>query len=387
MKIIELTTFFHPVVGGVENQVEGISNSLISKGHHVKIFTTNKDRNGKVIGKIRWSIYKNTHVFRFPVLFRISKFHLIWIGLLFKLLTEDFDVLHVHGFRKYESYVALLVCRLKKKLVLVTTHNPFFVTSRNTKLEKLVKLHDKTFGKYFSKYFDGFLIILPKEEDILLQNFQIPKSKVHLVENAISDIFFERSNSDTNKLINELIPFDHPAHGRKWDHVVLAACRLNISKGLQTLYLATQQHKQTLFLFIGGDDGYESELRKLYNNSDNVVITGKFITQAKLSEAYQLCEIFVMPSLHEPFGLTPLEALASGTRVIVSPCVHKNIGEKFKEYISVADLPEEWSEKIGELLKSSKPLIGPQVEKIQRFDKLTEKFIKIIASLNPNLVA
>jgi hypothetical protein len=35
--------------------------------------------------------------------------------LFFYLLKNDFDIVHVHGFRKFETYLALLAAKLKRK--------------------------------------------------------------------------------------------------------------------------------------------------------------------------------------------------------------------------------------------------------------------------------
>ena len=48
---------------------------------------------------------------------------------------------------------------------------------------------------------------------------------------------------------------------------------------------------------------------------DNVVVTG-FVTEEDLPDHYRLCDLFVMPSQAEGFGIVFLEALASGRRVI-----------------------------------------------------------------------
>jgi len=43
-----------------------------------------------------------------------------------------------------------------------------------------------------------------------------------------------------------------------------------------------------------------------------------FVPDATLAILYRLARVFVFPSLHEGFGLPPLEAMASGTPVITS---------------------------------------------------------------------
>ena len=49
--------------------------------------------------------------------------------------------------------------------------------------------------------------------------------------------------------------------------------------------------------------------------SDHVVLTG-FVPEDELPDHYRLCDIFVMPSQAEGFGIVFLEALACGRRVV-----------------------------------------------------------------------
>lgn len=51
--------------------------------------------------------------------------------------------------------------------------------------------------------------------------------------------------------------------------------------------------------------------------ADRVTFTG-FVSSAAVHEMYAAADVFVLPSVSEPFGLTPLEALAAGTPALVS---------------------------------------------------------------------
>jgi glycosyltransferase involved in cell wall biosynthesis len=105
-KIMEVTTFYAPVVGGVETQVEDLSKRLVENGYDVEVLTTTatRDENQQLN---ETGSYQGIPVTRTKVLFSLSQFHKFAPGF-FKLFKEkDFDVIHIHGIRKFEGYLAL----------------------------------------------------------------------------------------------------------------------------------------------------------------------------------------------------------------------------------------------------------------------------------------
>jgi len=51
--------------------------------------------------------------------------------------------------------------------------------------------------------------------------------------------------------------------------------------------------------------------------ADKVLFTG-FLRGQDIDKAYQMADLYVMPSVSEPFGITPLEAMRNNTPVIIS---------------------------------------------------------------------
>jgi hypothetical protein len=66
--------------------------------------------------------------------------------------------------------------------------------------------------------------------------------------------------------------------------------------------------------------------------SRNVVFTG-FLRGKQLRDAFAIGDLFVMPSISEPFGLTPLEAASYGTASLVSH--QSGVSEVFKSCLKV----------------------------------------------------
>src|SRR5690606_10894554 len=76
---------------------------------------------------------------------------------------------------------------------------------------------------------------------------------------------------------------------------------------------------KTLFLIVGSGEQYTEliELAARLGISRNILFTG-FLRGKKWRDAFSIADLFVMPSISEPFGLTPLEAAGYGTPSLIS---------------------------------------------------------------------
>jgi glycogen(starch) synthase len=99
--------------------------------------------------------------------------------------------------------------------------------------------------------------------------------------------------------------------------------RLTIQKGLPHFLRAAGKvakfSPKTFFLIVG-DGEQRNELIELAAEqgiADRVIFAG-FQRGKNWRDAYAIGDLFVMPSVSEPFGLTPLEAVAYGTPVMIS---------------------------------------------------------------------
>lgn len=120
--------------------------------------------------------------------------------------------------------------------------------------------------------------------------------------------------------------------------VVANVGRLTIQKGLPNLLLAAKDvvkyNPKTLFLIVGsGEQYYELvEMAAGLGIGANVLFTD-FQRGKRWRDAFAIADLFVMPSVSEPFGLTPLEAIGYGTPVLVSR--QAGVGEILKNALKV----------------------------------------------------
>jgi glycosyltransferase involved in cell wall biosynthesis len=70
-----------------------------------------------------------------------------------------------------------------------------------------------------------------------------------------------------------------------------------------------------------------------------------------LPAAYRAASAFLIPSLHEPFGIVVLEAWSAGVPVIASPVggLHKLVREGETGFFAPPDAPEQWADAVRRL--------------------------------------
>ena len=106
--------------------------------------------------------------------------------------------------------------------------------------------------------------------------------------------------------------------------VILYASKLSRRKHPDDLLatfarLATEPSARHPYLIFVGDGEMESELKDAVPSEirDSVKFLG-FLNQSEMTRCYDLCEVFVLPSSLEPWGLVVNEAMNAGRAVIVS---------------------------------------------------------------------
>ncbi|MCD6100377.1 MAG: glycosyltransferase family 4 protein [Candidatus Marinimicrobia bacterium] len=124
--------------------------------------------------------------------------------------------------------------------------------------------------------------------------------------------------------------------------------RLSRAKGLEFLLgglKALIKDHPDLNLILVGDGPYKRELERkvnIFGIQKYVIFTG-WLGSDKLSLYYNAADIFVFPSLHEAYGLAPLEALACGTPVISTPVgIIPQIQEELNEGIFIIPEKIQW---------------------------------------------
>lgn len=163
---------------------------------------------------------------------------------------------------------------------------------------------------------DKVIAVSEHTKKAIMREYHIPGDKIEVVHNSIDlEDWPELEGENVYKYLTKM-----KQHGYR---VVEYVGRVTVQKGLTNLIRAAQhvveRAPKTIFLIVGSGE-QERELLELAAQlgiSQNVVFTG-FQRGKKLRDAFGIGDLFVMPSVSEPFGLTPLEAIGYGTPALIS---------------------------------------------------------------------
>lgn len=163
---------------------------------------------------------------------------------------------------------------------------------------------------------DKIIAVSEFTKQCIVRDYEIPADKIEVVHNSIDPELFEQLEGDNT--YRYLVAMKQQGY-----RVVVNVGRLTIQKGLTGLLKAAKMvveyRPKTIFLIVGNGDQYQ-ELISLAADlgiGRNVVFVG-FQRGKNWRDAFAVADLFVMPSVSEPFGIVALEAVGYGTPVLMS---------------------------------------------------------------------
>jgi glycosyltransferase involved in cell wall biosynthesis len=250
------------------------------------------------------------------------------LGPRFKALVERAGNYSV----REQMSVPLALARAKVDLF----HAPHYVVSPLTRCPYVVTIHDcihlrfpqylpsraahfyaRTMMTLAARRAERILTVSQASKDDILHFLGVPASKVEVIYNALDERLAAEPTAEEVARVRERYQLTSP--------FILYAGNIKPHKNVDRLIEAYSILRRrgvdgVKLLIIGDEISKYPNLRRLVHRFQlhkHVRFLG-FVPDAMLAVLYRLAGVFVFPSLHEGFGLPPLEAMAAGTPVITS---------------------------------------------------------------------
>ena len=213
----------------------------------------------------------------------------------------EFDVIHAHDWLTYMAGIAAK--RLSGKPLVVHVHATSFDRSSDNNID--TRVYD--IEKRGMEAADRVITVSDLTRNIVITKYGIDPSKVVTVHNAVD--FSGRSEIQVERGVKE--------------KVVTFLGRITFQKGPQYFIEAAakilKKCKNVRFVMAGSGDMMNRSIRQVarLGISDRFHFTG-FLRGAEVQKMFALSDVYVMPSVSEPFGISPLEAMRSGVPSVIS---------------------------------------------------------------------
>ena len=315
MKILMLTWEYPPrIVGGIARVVNDLSKRLIKDGHEVTVVTYREgnapyfedDKGVKVYRIDNYMINPNNFIDW------IMQMNFNMVAKASEIIANEgkFDVIHAHDW-----LVAYAAKTLKNSYDI-----PIVSTIHATESGRNSGIHDET-----QRYINDTEWMLTYESTEVIVNsnymkrelqslFGLPFEKINVVPNGINVNMFSGVERDYD--FRRQYALDN-------EKIILFMGRLVYEKGVQHLISAMPKILSGYHdakLVIAGKGGMTDELKAQVNSmgiGSKVYFTG-YMDSKQVCKMYKCADVSVFPSTYEPFGIVALEAMLSGTPVVVS---------------------------------------------------------------------
>jgi glycosyltransferase involved in cell wall biosynthesis len=216
-------------------------------------------------------------------------------------LQHDFQVIHAHDWLTYPAGIAAK--KVSNKPLVIHVHATEFDRSGENVNQAVYEIE-----RLGMENADLIIAVSNLTRKIIIERYGIAAEKVITVHNAVEhsarkDSYFE------GKFVKEKI--------------VTFLGRVTFQKGpdyfVEAAYKVLQKDENVRFVMAGSGDMLNKMIRRVaqLRMSQKFHFTG-FLDAENVDKMFSMSDVYVMPSVSEPFGISPLEAMRSSVPVVIS---------------------------------------------------------------------
>ena len=215
---------------------------------------------------------------------------------------EEFDVVHAHDWMTYPA--GLAVAALKGKPLVVHVHSTEFDRSGVNVDQRIYDIERRGMHGAIK-----IIAVSHLTKNICVHRYGVDPDKVEVVYNAI-DLNGSGFDEEKYKIHND-------------EKIVLFLGRITLQKGPEYFLAAAKKVLEVIdnvkFVMAGSGDMIRRviEMAAAMGIGHKVLFTG-FLRGPDVDKVFRMADLYVMPSVSEPFGIAPLEAMSHDVPVLIS---------------------------------------------------------------------
>ncbi|MCB5248010.1 MAG: glycosyltransferase [Candidatus Cloacimonetes bacterium] len=212
----------------------------------------------------------------------------------------DYNLIHAHDWLTYPA--GILAKKISQKPLVLHIHATEFDRAGGPGDERIHKIEHAGL-----MYADRVIAVSQYTAQMIMSRYRIDTGKIRIVHNAFS--LSEESVTAKKRIFKGT--------------TVLFLGRITLQKGpdyfLEVAARVLKEHPDARFIVAGSGD----MARKLLRDSaamrlqNRFLFTG-FLNRRQVEDILRAADIYMLPSVSEPFGISPLEAMAFGLTSIIS---------------------------------------------------------------------
>ncbi len=214
---------------------------------------------------------------------------------------NDFDLIHAHDWLTYPAGIAAM--EVSGKPLVIHVHATDFDRSGGSVNPDVYNIEKRGMDAA-----SKIITVSNLTREIVINKYNIHPDKVETVYNAVEPV-----NFSNDIIVNK--GFD--------EKVVTFLGRITLQKGpeyfIEAAYKVLKMMNNVRFVMAGSGDMMERMMRRAaaLKITDRFHFTG-FLKGRDVFTMLAMSDVYIMPSVSEPFGISPLEAMQSNVPVIIS---------------------------------------------------------------------
>jgi 1,4-alpha-glucan branching enzyme len=320
VRILMLAWEYPPrVIGGLARAVCDLSKHLAAFGHEVHVITC------LAPDCLPYERSDGVHIHRVEVLQSTGAIHFLdWVFQMNMAFTDaihrltlqgmQFDIIHAHDWLVF--YAAKESKNALQLPLLATIHATEYGRNQG-KLDTPVQQRIHALENKLADEADQLVVCSIYMQEEVIRLFHVPIHKTTHIPNGVIPFRAAAASLDNVNPLLSIALFS----GDEQNRIIAFLGRLVYEKGVHILIaamrLVLKRHPEAKLIIAGTGPELEALERLAAPLGDRVSFTG-FLDEADKTQLLLSAELCVIPSIYEPFGLVALEAMASGTPLIVS---------------------------------------------------------------------